>query len=170
VKEPHITVLGVGNLLLGDEGVGVHLLHRLEDEPLPSCVELIDGGTRGLALFPYLEHTTHLLLLDAVKAKAPPGTVVELEEEELVQGPSLKFSAHDLALPDLLTWLRLLRDGTLRSVRMVGVVPAPFQPGVGLSPAVEQALPHAVQRVRRVIQTWLRDAADAPCREQPERR
>jgi hydrogenase maturation protease len=145
----------VGNLLLGDEGVGVHLLRKLEEEPLPPSVERIDGGTRGLALFPYLEHTTHLLILDAVRVDAPPGTVVVLGEKDLLRGPAIKFSAHDVALPDLLAWLRVLRDGTLEDIRLVGVVTAPFQPGVGLSKEVERALPEAVHAVWKVIRLWM---------------
>ncbi len=149
-----ITVLGVGNRLLGDEGVGLHILDALK-EGVPPGVELLDGGTRGLALLPFLEHTSHLLVVDAVKADAPPGTVVAFHGEELHAQPPMKFSAHDIALPDLLTLLRTIRSEPLQELCLVGVVPGPIRVGITLSRPVQQAIPEAVTRIRRVITEWL---------------
>lgn len=150
-----VTVLGVGNTLLGDEGVGVHLLRLLREENLPEEVELLDGGTRGLALFPYLEETTHLLVLDAVGLNGKPGTVVSLKREELRQGPALKFSAHDIALPDLLNLLEFIRGEQIEDYRLVGVVPASWKLGEGLSKPVLKALPEAIRQIRAILQAWM---------------
>ncbi len=150
-----VTVMGVGNTLLGDEGVGVHLIRRLGEVGVPEIVELLDGGTRGLALFPYLEETTHLLVVDAVRLDAPAGTVVTLRREALRQGPALKFSAHDVALPDLLNLLELLRGEQIEDYRLVGVVPAPWGIGEELSESVRRALPEAIRQIQAVLQEWI---------------
>ncbi len=147
-------VLGVGNLLLGDEGVGVHAVRRLAREPLPPEVTVVDGGTRGLALFPFLRDATHLLVVDAVRLPHPPGTVVELEGEVLLRGPSLKLSAHDVALPDLLNLLVLRRSRPFAALRLVGVVPATMEVGMTLSPPVARAIPVVLTRIRGVLIRW----------------
>ncbi len=151
-----ITILGVGNRLLGDEGVGLHILEALEEKDWPAEVELLDGGTRGLALLPFLEETTHLLVVDAVKADAPPGTVVEFHGEEVYTQPPVKFSAHDIALPDLLSLLRATRPTPLQGLALVGVVPGSIRVGITLSEPVWQAIPEAVGRIHRIIARWLK--------------
>lgn len=150
-----ITILGVGNRLLGDEGVGLHVLDTLGEEGMPPEVELLDGGTRGLALLPFLEETSHLLVVDAVKANAPPGTVMTFHGEEVYVQPPVKFSAHDIALPDLLNLLRTTRSKPLQDIALVGVVPGSIRVGLVLSEPVQKAIPEAVRRIRRIVNRWL---------------
>jgi len=147
-----VAILGLGNLLLGDEGFGVHALRYLEGE-IPPDVALIDGGTRGLYLYPFLEGVTHLIILDVVRLRRPPGTVITLGREELNGAIVPKISAHDVALPDLLALLEMGGGGP-RDIRLVGVVPGEFGARVGLSEEVRAALPKVKEEVLSILRQW----------------
>jgi hydrogenase maturation protease len=97
-------VLGLGNILLGDEGVGVRVVERLlEQYEFPEGVQVMDGGTLGLDLLPYVEETSRLLVIDAVQANKPPGTLLRMEGDEIpVFLDASKVSPHQEGLQDLL--------------------------------------------------------------------
>ena len=97
-------VLGLGNILLGDEGVGVRVVERLlEQYEFPEGVQVMDGGTLGLDLLPYVEEASRLLVIDAVQAGKPPGTLVRMEGDEIpVFLDASKVSPHQEGLQDLL--------------------------------------------------------------------
>ncbi len=96
-------VLGLGNILLSDEGVGVHVIHLLRERyDFPQEVEVMDGGTLALDLLPYVEDAERLLIVDAVQMNAPSGTVVRLVGEEIPGVLTLKYSPHQMGLSDLL--------------------------------------------------------------------
>jgi len=147
-----ITVLGLGNVLLEDEGVGVHVVKDLENA-LPEDVEILDGGTIGLPLLTYLSDTTHLLIIDAVKANTPPGTVMVFGQEELLKGPPVRFSVHDVSITDLVSLLRF-KYGKLRDVKLIGVVPERTGTGVGLSENVKRACVEIKKLVKGTITRW----------------
>ncbi|GBC83862.1 Hydrogenase 2 maturation protease [bacterium HR11] len=149
-----IAVVGLGNLLLGDEGVGIHAVRLLRERFARPDVTYLDGGTLGLSLLPYLEEATRLLFLDAIRADAPPGTVLRVS---LLDGPTripLKVSAHDIALPDLVALLKLRRGEDLRTVELLGVVPARIEPSTELSPTVQASLPDLVSWALRILRQW----------------
>jgi hydrogenase maturation protease len=97
-------VLGLGNILLGDEGLGVRVVERLiEQYEFPEGVRVMDGGTLGLDLLPYVEGASRLLVIDAVQARKPPGTLVRMEGDEIpVFLDTSKVSPHQEGLQDLL--------------------------------------------------------------------
>ena len=97
-------VLGLGNILLGDEGVGVRVVERLlEQYEFPEGVRVMDGGTLGLDLLPYVERASRLLVIDAVQARKPPGTLVRMEGDQIpVFLDASKVSPHQEGLQDLL--------------------------------------------------------------------
>ena len=99
-----ILVLGLGNILLGDEGVGVRVVERLlEQYDFPEGVRVMDGGTLGLDLLPYVEGASRLLVIDAVQARHPPGTLVRIEGDEIpIFLDASKVSPHQEGLQDLL--------------------------------------------------------------------
>ncbi|HSJ53923.1 MAG TPA: hydrogenase maturation protease, partial [Anaerolineae bacterium] len=106
--EGHILVLGTGNLLLSDDGVGIHAVWRLgELADLPEEVQVLDGGTLGLDLLYHLEGVSRLIVVDAVKAGRPPGTLARLGGDEVPAYFSQKLSPHQIGLPDLLLAARL---------------------------------------------------------------
>jgi len=149
------SVLGVGNVLRRDEGVGVHLLRSLQRSLGPSCddVDFVDGGTLGLRLLGVIEGSTHLLLLDAVDAGEPPGTVLDLGAEALTAPDGVVLSMHETSLAELLT-LALARDALPAHLRMVGVQVGTVSMGLELSAAVARALPLAVEIAESVLAEW----------------
>ena len=101
-------VLGLGNILHADDGVGPHAIIRLRaDSRVPADVSLVEGGTLGLELLPYVWDCARLIVIDAVDVGEPPGTVVRMSGEELNSLPG-KSSAHQLGVSDLLVALRVL--------------------------------------------------------------
>lgn len=142
---PSVVVLGLGNVLLSDDGVGVAAAHRLQQRfELPNGVEVLDGGTLGLSLLPYIERVGHLVLLDAVRSEGrPPGTLLRLEGEEVPPAVAHRLSAHQIGVADLLTgavWLERYPG----AVTLLGVVPEHIELGTGRTPAVEAAIPALV--------------------------
>jgi hydrogenase maturation protease len=173
-----ILVLGLGNLLMGDEGLGVQAAARLQSggwlraDGRRQQVQVIDGGTMGLDLLPYLEGAEGLLIVDAVRTGHPPGSVVRLEGEEIPALLALKLSLHQVALQEVLALSRL--RGTLPSrVVLWGVVPSCVEWGVGLSPAVAAAMDALLEGVVAELRAWgdggyaggvLPGAVPVPCR------
>lgn len=136
-----ITVLGIGNILLRDEGVGVRVVELLKDSDLPEEVELVDGGTATLNLFPILAETEHLIVIDAVKGGMPQGTLYRLKPKDLKPTEGSAVSLHDLGLLQALDMAKAIGKMP-KSVMIFGVEPKKIDWGMELSPEIEQELPH----------------------------
>lgn len=147
-----ILVLGIGNLLLGDEAVGVRIVEALEQRyRLPAHVEVLDGGTSGMELMEMMADRDHLIVADAVLTGAAPGSVAVLYDEEIPALFTRKVSPHQLGLSDVLMALRLT-DEFPRRLTLVGVVPASLEPGIGLTAVVSQAIEPALAQVLLALQ------------------
>ncbi len=144
-----VLVLGLGNLLLGDDAVGLRVLEELS--PAPEGVEFVDGGTQGLALLGRLEQRRAIVILDAVGVGEPPGTVHLLRGAEIDGFRAARAStAHEGSALELLAVAQLL--GILKCpVMVVGIEPARVATGIGLSDGVEAAMPGAVERARAIL-------------------
>ncbi|MBF0284531.1 MAG: HyaD/HybD family hydrogenase maturation endopeptidase [Magnetococcales bacterium] len=141
-----VVVLGIGNLLMSDDGVGVRLLQWMEEHfaPHPEVV-LLDGGTAGLALLPRLVGAEALLILDAVRSDHPPGTVIFLEGKAVPARFTAGLTPHQSGVADLMA--AMLLEGSLPPhAAVVGVVPQRVSLGWELSPAVASSLPEAAAR------------------------
>ena len=133
-------VLGVGNLLLSDEGLGIHAVQRLEKSgALPKDVELVDGGTAGLGLLYYIEGVETLVIIDAVETGGPPGTIKRIAGDQIPAYMALKVSPHEITLPDFFAAAKL-RDLYPQEVVVWGMQPASLEVGVELSPEVESKM------------------------------
>ena len=122
-RDEKITVLGVGNILLTDEGIGVRVVEELGRRyAFPENVQLIDGGTQGLWLMSTIHELDHLIVVDAVLNRGEPGTLYRLEREDLPKGIRAKQSAHDSDLVEALNLCQLLDMGP-KSVVVIGVEP-----------------------------------------------
>ncbi len=152
--EGRIVVLGLGNILLRDEGLGVRLVQRLQEEyTFPDSVELLDGGTLGLELLPLLAGASSLIVVDAVDLGAPPGTMVRWEGEDIPAHLTLKVSPHQAGLADLLAAARL--TGVLpERVVLWGMQPASLEPGLELTPEVEAAMSELEAGVLGELRRW----------------
>ena len=132
-------VLGLGNTLHSDDGVGPQAIQRLRnDARVPEDATLIEGGTLGLELLTYIWDCSYLLVLDAVDVGQPPGTLVRMSSQELQTLPG-KGSVHQLGVADLLVALRVLARQQ-PTVVLLGVQPATTDWGTELSPAVEAVM------------------------------
>jgi hydrogenase maturation protease len=142
-----LLVLGLGNVLLGDDGAGPAAIARLRDGyEAPAGTSVLDGGTLGLALLPYLEDARRVILVDAVAADEPPGTLVRLEGAEVGPAIATRLSPHQVGVADLLDGARW-RGREPGQLILLGVVPASIDLGVGLSTPVRRSLPRLVDLV-----------------------
>jgi len=154
-------VLGLGNLVHADDGVGVHAVHCLQkDERVPPGVVLLDGGTQGLALLPYLSGVDRLLVIDAVDVGEQPGTVIRLEGAALDRLPG-KASVHQLGFADLMTALKLLGEPPRETV-VIGVQPQSTDWSADLTLPVSTSLPGAVDAVIDQLIIWTDDGRRHP--------
>jgi hydrogenase maturation protease len=134
---PRILVLGIGNLVMSDDGVGVKVVQQLQREyRFPGNVEILDGGTLGLDLLPKLEGIDHLIVVDAVETGEKPGTCVRLAGEELPIALETKVSPHQMGLKDLLSVAELLGHAP-REMVLIGVQPGSIEMDTELTPEVE---------------------------------
>jgi len=157
-SEQNIVVLGVGNTIHSDDGLGVHALRRLEqDVRLPVGISLVDGGTRGLELVASVHDCSRLLILDAVDVGEAPGTFVRMAGDEL-RGLSTGASVHQLAVADLLNTLPLVSD-IEREIVLLGIQPHSTDWGTDLSEPVEAAMGALVERALEQLLSWSQEIA-----------
>src|SRR3990170_1996426 len=152
---PRFAVLGLGNRIQGDEALGAIVVERLHGElpaSLAGSVELIDGGTVGLWLLPYLEDLDGLVVVDVVDHAAAPGSLVDMEIDPLrpAEGP---MGVHELGAAELLG--ALLITGRLpRRVRVIGLQPDRIGMGTELSPALAGQLPELLTTISERLTAW----------------
>jgi len=145
-------VIGLGNTLMADEGVGVKVVKELKKQALPPNVEVYEAGTPGLFLISLIEGFDKVILVDAVELKGPPGTIYRLSFEEGLFETSSPTSMHEI---DAITALKIAKHtGKLpREVVIVGIEPKVVELGEGLSPEVEAAIPKAVKLLLNELKT-----------------
>jgi hydrogenase maturation protease len=147
VTVPETLVVGLGNPLRGDDGIGVRVAQALIARPLPAGVEVVDGGTQGLALVNLLEDRRRAILVDAANVGRAPGEFVRFTPDEVkLLGEGRGLSIHEAGLRDVLLLAEVL--GVLPAqVVILGVQPANLEWDQDLSPAVQAALPELVAAV-----------------------
>jgi hydrogenase maturation protease len=153
---PDVTtlVLGVGNLLLSDEGVGLRVAERLMASfELPPTVRVLDGGTLGMDLLYHLEGITNLLVIDAVETGKEPGTLIRLENDQVPAFLSIKISPHQIGVPDML-FAAKLKEMYPENVVLLGVQPADLGVGLELSPEVGEQVDVLVEQAIEQLIAW----------------
>ncbi len=141
-------IVGIGNLLMGDEGVGIHIIHQLERIALRENVEILDGGTYGFELVPYFEGRKKVILLDAVKSDLPAGTIVQANLEEIELDQINFLSVHQQGLQELLSYLRHLNLEP--AVVLYGIVVRDYKSfSTDLTPEVEAGVSTLVAMLRK---------------------
>lgn len=141
-------ILGVGNLLLRDEGVGIHAIRALGKEALPSYVKLMDGGTGGLHLISWIQDYARIIMIDATLDSRPPGTVRVICPRYATDFPPL-MSAHEIGLKDMIE--AMILTGHLPEIHLILVSAEEVREvGMELTPAVEAALPEIIQTIKKL--------------------
>lgn len=143
-----ILVLGVGNILLTDEAIGVRVVEALEQRyRLPEYVEVLDGGTAGMELLEAMANRDHLIIADAVVSrKSEPGAVICLRDDDVPTLFSNKISPHQLGLSDVLSALRFTGEFP-KKLTLIGIIPSSLEPHIGMTQLVEASLDTALQAV-----------------------
>ncbi len=156
-----VLVLGIGNLIMSDDGVGVRVVQRLAAEfRFPSAVSVLDGGTLGLDLLPRLEGVERLLVVDAVETGGVPGTLVRMVGDEIPVALETKVSPHQMGLKDLLA-VASLQGFAPQEMVLWGVQPERLDLGMELSPAVAGRVDYLVDAVIKELARW--GARALPC-------
>ncbi len=147
-------VLGLGNTLQCDEGLGVHALEKLAAKSgSENSFEYIDGGVLGFRLLPYVEEASHLLILDAVDVGSKPGTLVELGREAIPLYAGVKLSQHQVTFQEILGWASV-RQRLPANLHLLGAQPADLSVGTTLSPIIQERIGQIVHRAECVLRDW----------------
>ena len=136
-----ILIFGAGNLLLTDEGFGVHFIRYLQNNYVfPADVELYDGGTLGIMVAHMLEDADRVYLVDVIDAKGEPGDIHRYEKDDFMLGRlPIKMSPHQIGIQEVLA-LSELRDRCPEKISLFGVIPSSYEAGVELSPLLADKL------------------------------
>ena len=145
-KVQDILILGIGNLLLKDEGIGVHVVRRLKDVTLPDNVEVLDGGTAGLELVDFIENRKKVIVIDAVKTGDRPGTIYRLTEKNLNMKPKAIMSFHEIDFLHALYLSEVLGNKPEETI-VIGIEPKDMTDGTELSPEIEERIPRIIEVV-----------------------
>ena len=142
-------ILGVGNLLLKDEGVGIHVIRALENEELPPNVSLMDGGTGGLHLIAWIQDYDRIIMVDATLDDNLPGTIRLIRPRYATDFPPL-MSAHEIGLRDMIE--AMILTGKLPDIQLIVISAADIsEVGMELTPVVEAAVPKVVELIRSCL-------------------
>ncbi|KNZ68456.1 hydrogenase maturation protease [Thermincola ferriacetica] len=145
-----IVVLGVGNILFQDEGVGIHVIQALQKMNLPENVDVIEGGTAGLELLPLIEDYSHMIVVDAVNAGEKPGTLFRFKPDDVTGFPgNIETSVHQLGLLEVLQMGKLI--GKLPDTVIIAVQPKSFDWGMELTPELQAKMPQIIDLVFKEI-------------------
>jgi len=145
-------ILGAGNLLLSDEGFGVHFIRHLQAHyALPADVEVFDAGTLGLMAGHKLEEAGRVYIVDVIAAPGAPGTCLRYNKDDfMLKRIPLKLSPHQVGVQEMLL-VSLLRGRCPEEINLVGIIPSSTEPGTELSPLLQQRLPEiAAQLVKEL--------------------
>ena len=149
-----ILVVGLGNILLRDEGVGVHVIQILKDRfRFSPEVEIVDGGTLGLDLLPLLENRDRVLFVDAVDFGREPGYVGEIEGDSIPSKLQTRLSVHHVGLSDLLlaaAWM----DMKPERVCLIGIQPESVEVGLALSECIKSKTEELISRAIAKLEGW----------------
>lgn len=156
---PRLLVLGVGNILLRDEGIGVYAVQELQREKWPEDVVFMDGGTFTQDIYYLLKDYEQLLVLDAVRGGHEPGTIYRLDEEDLVNNESQRLSLHDIDLLDSLRMAEMM--GSRPKMRVIGIEPEKIDWHMGKTSTLEEVFPRYLEVIREEIRAILAELNNA---------
>ena len=155
-------VLGVGNILLSDEGIGVRAIEALTGRyTFSEEMGCIDGGTMGLDLLPFIEGKKRLLIIDAVNASRPPGTIIRIENKDIPKFLGQKLSVHQIGLPEMLSAAALMSI-LPEEICLIGMQPEKLETGLSLSGVASARFNDLISAVITKLAEWGIEARERP--------
>ena len=149
-----ITVLGIGNTILSDEGFGVRVVEYLQKNfTFPENVALIDGGTLGVELQHFIVGTKKLLIIDSIDGGAESGKIFHLHGDEILKHFTQKISAHEIGIQDILTMLEIT-EKKIPVVELLGAQPYSLDAGIELTPQMLKLVPIFAEKVLEILKSW----------------
>jgi hydrogenase maturation protease len=151
-QRPAVLILGIGNLLMRDEGIGVRVVEALGHVGLPDGVEVVDGGTAGADLIDLLAQRQKVIVIDALQADQKPGTVLRLQPENILPSSDQSLSLHELGLAETLRMTQYLNCAPTEVV-IFAIQPQAVEPGLELSDTVAATIPQIIELVQAELKT-----------------
>lgn len=149
-----VTILGVGNVILRDEGFGVRVAEYLDAHyEFPENVQIVDGGTLGIELTQYITGTNKLLVIDSINGGAEPGTLFRFHNDAVMDHFQEKVSAHEVGIQDVLALLTVTGH-KIPEVIVIGAQPYDLEAGVELSDGMQKLLPQVVAQALDELKAW----------------
>lgn len=147
-------LIGLGNILLKDEGVGVHAVNTMRERYLFSPeVKVIDGGTLGLDLLPFFEGKENVLIIDAVDFRKEPGHIGMLEDDAIPSALFSKLSVHHIGLSDVL-FAAKLKDLTPAKLCLIGIQPQSLEVGLEMTECIRDRIEELIARAIKKLEEW----------------
>ena len=143
----NVLILGIGNILQSDEGIGVHIVNHIlqSDIKLPDEVEVIDGGTAGFDLIPIMKNRDRIIIVDAVAVQDAPGSIYRFSPDNAMDTRAV-FSLHEVGIMEVIRMLRIFGDNP--EIEIIGIVPEDVKTlDINISPAVKESMPKAVDQI-----------------------
>jgi hydrogenase maturation protease len=149
-----VTILGIGNLLMGDEGVGIHVIDSIYSTySFSPAINFIDGGTIGIDLIPYFEECKKMMIIDAVDSQEEPGYIVTLENDAIHYRFNTKLSLHHAGLSDVLSIIKL-QEIDAPDMILIGIQPQIVEMGLELSATVGDKMPQIINIITNKLTEW----------------
>jgi hydrogenase maturation protease len=148
----NITIVGVGNRLLGDEGAGLHVIEKLSQIPMPPYVNIIDCGCDLFGLISYINEPARVLIIDAIRARGEPGEIYSFDYNRLATAKVEMCSAHQVKTVDALRLIKLVCPALADSeIVVIGIEPKAMQLSIGLSKEVSESIARVTNLVLEEI-------------------
>jgi len=153
-EKKEVVVLGLGNILLSDEGVGVKVVQELmEKYEFPDKVEIVDGAVGAFLLLPFIESAKKLLVIDAVSGGKPPGTIYKFKDKDIPSQVMEKISMHEISFSDILN-LAKLRGNYPEEIVIIGIEPKSLEMSLELSEEVKKNYEKLLNEVLAQLKDW----------------
>ena len=151
IRRP-VLVLGICNILLHDEGIGVYVVEQMQKGNVPDYVELLDGGTAGADLLDHICDRQKVIVVDAVDSDTEPGTILRFTPDDLASNAGQSISLHEFGIADTLAMAKRLNCAP-QEVIIIGIKPKDVTPGLGLSDEVTGIVSRVIECVSAEIES-----------------
>jgi len=140
---------------MSDDGLGSYVIKKLQEDPhISDEIILLDGGTQGLDLMPFIDGMDHVIIIDAIlSTQLPPGSLLTVEHENILKILGQKMSVHEIGIIDLLCALSLL-DKEPKQLKLIGLVPKSLEFAYGITPLIQEHTADVIQAIHEQIATW----------------